>query len=254
MLAQTYGRIEVLVVNDGSSDGTGKILESYAQKKKIRLISFDENKGLSAARNAGINVSRGDYISFLDADDVYLPEKVERQVRLFDAVRNVDIVVCSSYIVWEEDKEKFYKQTYESSLLVEVGSEEVLRRLAKGNFININTAMIKKRVFESGLRFDGALKSAEDLDFWLGAARKEFSLLLHDEPLVVTRIRSNSNSADLAGIKKNDIVVMRKHFKSVPFSFYFKLYLAQGLSFLPPTCLRNLLKCWRRIKYKQCPR
>jgi len=81
VLAQTFTDFELIVVDDGSTDETAEILRSYGDA--LRVVS-QPNGGMSCARNAGIRIARGRYIAFLDADDRWLPAKLERQVKLLD--------------------------------------------------------------------------------------------------------------------------------------------------------------------------
>ena len=89
VLSQSFRSWELLLVNDGSTDGSAAIARQYAQRdpERIRYLAHpnEENRGMSATRNLGIEAARGDYIAFLDADDVWLPEKLERQVAILEA-------------------------------------------------------------------------------------------------------------------------------------------------------------------------
>src|SRR3984957_6990921 len=88
-LAQTYGRLEVIVIDDGSSDETGGILRGFADRIRYRR---QENRGPAGDRNAGIKVAGGKYIGFLDADDLWMPDKVELQVRFMEARSDVGLL------------------------------------------------------------------------------------------------------------------------------------------------------------------
>ena len=91
VLAQTYPNIEIIVVDDGSSDDSAEVLMTYSDK--IKWIK-QSNQGVSAARNKGTAASKGELIAFLDADDVWLPEKIEKQVRVFHAENEIGLVHC----------------------------------------------------------------------------------------------------------------------------------------------------------------
>jgi len=90
VLAQTYSKVEIIVVDDGSTDGSGELVEQFVQNMNSREIFYlcQSNQGASAARNAGIEKARGTYIAFLDSDDRWLPEKLEWQVRALQQFDN----------------------------------------------------------------------------------------------------------------------------------------------------------------------
>ena len=83
VLAQTYPNIEAIVVDDGSTDRTSSIVKNFPGIKYI----YQENKGVAEARNTGLKYCNGDYIAWLDADDLYLPEKVEEQVNFYESIK-----------------------------------------------------------------------------------------------------------------------------------------------------------------------
>ncbi|HEU5321302.1 MAG TPA: glycosyltransferase family A protein, partial [Methylomirabilota bacterium] len=95
--AQTWADLEVVVVDDGSTDDTARVLEPYRQSGAIRYLRQD-NRGPSAARNAGIRAARGRYVAFLDADDTIPPSSIERRLRFLDAHPDVAVVFTDCYI------------------------------------------------------------------------------------------------------------------------------------------------------------
>lgn len=104
-LEQTNDRIEIIVVNDGSTDGTGDILTHFQYiDERVRVIGFEKNMGRSAARNEGIKAANSDIILTLDADDVCLPDRVEKTLKFFKKNPGVDIVYCDCHNidVWGE--------------------------------------------------------------------------------------------------------------------------------------------------------
>lgn len=103
IIRQTYKKIEIIIVNDGSTDTTLNIVESYLQKdKRIRIIN-KENGGVSSARNAGINASNGEYISFVDSDDTIEKKMVEDLYEAFNKY-NCDISICNYSVIKKNKK------------------------------------------------------------------------------------------------------------------------------------------------------
>ena len=100
VLAQTYGNYEIIIVNDGSTDDTEAIARSYG--KTIRYV-YQENQGVSAARNRGLYLARGELIAFLDADDLFLPHKLTRQVAVFDDFPEIGIVNSGFRVITDGD-------------------------------------------------------------------------------------------------------------------------------------------------------
>lgn len=99
-LAQTYGDLEIIAVNDGSTDGSAEILQSYVQDPRVCVIS-QRNGGLSAARNSGLDAAAGDYIFFLDSDDTIHPETIEQLLSVAEKT-DADFVRCSYRVVYGE--------------------------------------------------------------------------------------------------------------------------------------------------------
>jgi len=190
-LAQTYSAIEVIVVDDGSTDGTRALLESYAAAKRIVYI-YQENKGLAGARNAGIRAAKGEYIALLDSDDVFSPGKVEKQVAVFEA--HAEYGVCYSDIVHFTDTEprEFYHHRYVYP------SGNILEPLLHRQFLNPLATVARKDVFERFGYFDETLRRSEDWDLWLRWAHAGVRFFYLDEPLAYYRMRLVGNLSDMA--------------------------------------------------------
>lgn len=163
-LAQTYQNIEILVIDDGSTDEIKKVLESYIAAGKINY-HYQQNKGLSAARNIGIKMAKGEYIALLDADDIFLPNKIEEQIKFLEENLDCDVCYCDLYHFWDEEPEKLLKLNYKY-----YSGADVLPGLLEKSFIAPLTVVIRKSVFNRFGFFDENLKRSEDLDFWFRLA------------------------------------------------------------------------------------
>jgi glycosyltransferase involved in cell wall biosynthesis len=183
---QTYENREIIVVDDGSTDGTRAVLEPYIASQKITYL-YQENKGLSGARNTGIRESRGTYLALLDADDIFLPEKISEQVAYLESHSACDVSYCDLYHFWDgETKLLKLNYTYYSGT-------EVLPHLLEGSFIAPLSVVMRRSVVQRFGYFDENLRRSEDLEFWLriahGGARFEF---LPDR-LAKLRMRKTAN-------------------------------------------------------------
>lgn len=120
--AQSYPDWELILVDDGSTDGSGEIARKASDGDRIRAICHpgNENRGMSASRNAGIATARGEFIAFLDADDIWLPDKLAEQIAIFDAEPLTGMVYGRTWI-WHQWEGEAARQDYFYDLGVEPG-------------------------------------------------------------------------------------------------------------------------------------
>lgn len=180
-LSQTYQNIEIIVIDDGSTDDTKEILSSYIKSQEI-CYTFQENKGLSGARNTGLKIARGEYIQFLDADDTITPNKVKLQIEYLQK-NKLYIGVYSDYVVQKKNQLIHYKKNYP------VGN--LFNYVAYSNFIMpIHTVLLMKQNIPF---FDESLTQGEDRDFWLNIfTNKSNQFGFIDQPLAIYYIHATN--------------------------------------------------------------
>ena len=189
VFAQTYADFEVIVVDDGSTDDTRNVLKSYLNR--IRYI-WQENQGISGARNKGILLSQGRYIAFLDSDDRWLPEKLAKQVAYLEKYPKVGLLCCHiwRYEIGQEEKR----------VLCPKGFPHNFEELLMGpNFIPTSTAIVRRRCLETVGVFDVALSLTEDWELWLRIARR-FEIGCLDEVLAEYREHPTNSTKNMAKV------------------------------------------------------
>jgi glycosyltransferase involved in cell wall biosynthesis len=207
-LAQDYGHREVIVVNDGSTDGTKAELETYG--RAITLID-QSNRGMSAARNAGIRRAHGTYVAFLDADDQWLPQKLSRQVELMES--RPEIGFCST-AARVEDAEGRLLNLWRCAN----GSTDILTTLFAENATiagGCSAVMVRMPLFDRVGLFDEHLGGFEDPDLWLRLAAVSGYACL-DETLAVILRREKSVSRNLDKMRAATLTSLHKNRALLP--------------------------------------
>lgn len=175
---QTLPDFEAIIVDDGSTDDSHAVIGRYLDDDRFRLVR-QRHAGQGRAKNRGIEESRGEFLAFLDADDYWLPHKLDRQMK---QLRDPGLgVVFSRRTLIDEDGQPFARPN-ES-----LPSGFVLNEMFRQNFVCFSTAMLRRQVVEHVGWFDERLDLAIDYDFWLRAA-KHYDFAFVDEPLAAYRI------------------------------------------------------------------
>jgi len=175
VIGQTYRPYEVIVVDDGSTDETKEVVLGFHDDVKYL---YQKNQGPASARNSGIKMSTGDYIAFLDADDVWTPNKIEDQVEFLDRHHDIGLVFSEIESFGEGLSEKensirrvpFVIQMYGHQGASQIPLPKAYKNLLITNFISTPVVMARRECFELVGLFDERLRIVEDRDMWLRIA------------------------------------------------------------------------------------
>jgi glycosyltransferase involved in cell wall biosynthesis len=202
VLAQTFSDFEILVIDDGSTDETQDVMRQYGSP--VRCI-HQQNSGVAVARNRGITESRGRYVAFLDADDTWLPDKLELQMNALSSDSGAGFCY-SAFTVVDSDLNPVrlnHSKRHGSAL------EDLLLR---GNVVgSICTVLCERALFDKLGGFDAGLSQCADWDMWVRmAAHTEFTYI--DEPLVTYRHHNSMMSRNAALLESDSLRVLEKGF------------------------------------------
>jgi len=208
VLAQCFRDYELIVVNDGSSDNTAEVLSAYGDK--LRVVD-KPNGGLSSARNAGIKAARGRYVAFLDADDRWLPEKLNKQVALMTA--RPELTFCSTAALLEDpDGMPLGEWRCGNSSISALESIFSANAHVAGSG---SAVMVRMDALGKVGVFDEHLRSLEDIDMWMRlSAIGDYACI--EEHLTIILKRPGSMSGDLDVMRDAAITVMRRNRKLLP--------------------------------------
>lgn len=189
VLAQDGVDMELIVVDDGSTDGTRDVLAGYG--KRLRLLR-QANGGPAAARNRALAIARSEYIAFLDADDVWLPGKLRTQLDYFAAHSDID-VVYGNWLRWHASEPRPAAPP-EDEGIDEDASGWIYTGMLLDSMIHSITALVRRNVIDAVGGFDESLRTGEDYDFWLRVTRRHRVVKLK-RALALYRIHPASTTA-----------------------------------------------------------
>jgi len=208
VLAQTFQDFETIVVDDGSIDNTSEVVSNFP----VRYF-HQENRGLPAARNAGIRLSHGEYIAFLDSDDLLLRHALAKGVEALERYPEAGFSYGQAYLM---DEKKQIFGLIKSSFLQRssiVDGREIIREMLTTYTIPINTTIARRRCLDTIGGFDESMKITEDRAFHVSMA-KRYPVVYIAEPLIKYRVHSSSMSAAprLKEMEKYNSIVLESIF------------------------------------------
>jgi len=206
-LAQTYPPLEIIVVDDGSTDHTAEVIASYG--RRVRGV-FQANAGVSAARNTGIDVARGEYLAFLDADDVWYPRKLELQMARFEADPSLGLVHAGLEVVDGEGRTIELKTRGREGWI----SHDLLRLQEDVMVGPGSNIVVPRRIAQEIGGFDQSLAPSEDWDFGYRIAVR-YHVAFVPMPLVRYRLHGGGGHMNIRKMERGMMLAFEKAF-SVP--------------------------------------
>ncbi|MFH7027664.1 MAG: glycosyltransferase family 2 protein [Heteroscytonema crispum UTEX LB 1556] len=206
VLRQNFTDFEVLIIDDGSSDNIQEWGASQTDPR-MKLIS-QTNQGQSAARNLGIALAKGEYIAFLDADDLWEPTMLEKQVRCLEENPAVGLAYHWTALIDENGKAT-------GRVMGSNASGDVLKQILERNIIDCPSVVIRRCCFENVGLFIPNLRFIEDWEMWIRIA-SGYHFAVTQEPLVYYRQHSKNTSKNWQLMEEGYRIVIEKAFQSVP--------------------------------------
>jgi glycosyltransferase involved in cell wall biosynthesis len=199
VINQTYDNIEIIIIDDGSNEYKKILIICKQFKKKIKIIRFKNNKGVSSALNKGISISKGKYINWLSHDDLFFPTKIEEQIKSLKG--SVNKISVTNFIIWDYEKNFYTNSRQQKKDFVNFKDKILIN-----DIYNFCTFLIPKVLFSKNL-FNQELKYTQDYDMMLKLSKKaNFSFL--NKNLFISRKHLQQGSVN----KKNEWDVEKNKF------------------------------------------
>lgn len=191
--SQSFDDFEIIVVDDGSIDATAEVVATL--DPRVRVVQ-QHNQGIAVARNVGISHARGDWIAFMDHDDLWHPHKLQAQYEVLTRDTSCGIVY-GEFLRWDPlTPPNFPDETIDSSCVVADLSGFILSQLVRTNWVLLSTAVIRRSVFDAVGCFDPAMPPADDWDFVIRAA-EHFQFVKLAQTVALYRVHGGQTSLKL---------------------------------------------------------
>ncbi|MCP2730017.1 glycosyltransferase [Limnofasciculus baicalensis] len=207
VLCQTFSDWELIIIDDGSQDLTLEII-SRIKDHRLKVFSYPHT-GSNASRNRGVSQACGEYISFLDADDLWTPDKLQSQLTVL--LENPQAAVAYSWTNCIDESDNFLRQGSRAN-----ATGDVYARLLLTDFLDHGSnPLIRREAFDKVGGFDESLTHAEDWDMWLRLAA-QYQFVVVSSPQILYRVSPNSSSSDIWKMETGCLQVIERAFSQAP--------------------------------------
>ena len=208
VIAQTYTNWECLIIDDGSTDHTKEVAENYCKKDQRIKYIYQSNQGLSAARNNGIDEAKGEYIQFLDSDDLITSEKLRHQVTSFSSNEYVDMIYSNYNLMTADGSKQWGVEATNWISMKHEPFQEFLHYWEKGFTIPIHAYLFKKTCFSKWGKFNVSLSNHEDLSLQLNFSLHGAKYKMLDEVSSIYRVHASSMAKDFTKMHKGYLMTL----------------------------------------------
>ncbi len=196
ILNQTFKDFEIIIADDGSEKSFGY---PWISNKKIRVLHHNKNYNQATAMNTGLKHASGEYICFLDCDDKWAPDKLNKQVEYLDKHKEIDMVYADGWYINEKG------EVTKNFLLIDDPSN-----ILKFNHISVLSTMVRKSVFDKVGYFDEKLFRSQDWEMWVRIYKARFSIKKMNDQLVYYRQHANQKNVNIP-VEEAHAYIRRKH-------------------------------------------